>query len=118
VTFDPIVIQLKTLIDVFWAVHDPTTLNKQGVDLGTDYRSIILYSSGDQKRIIADSMLYTAKELWSAPLTTEVKPLETFYLAEPEHQNYAEANPASGYCRVVINPKLAKFKKQFVSLLA
>ena len=118
VTFDPKIIQLKTLIDIFWAIHDPTTLNKQGADVGTDYRSIILYNSADQKRIIADSMLYTATKLWSAPLTTEVKPLDKFYIAEPEHQNYAEANPASGYCRVVINPKLAKFKKQFVNLLA
>ncbi len=118
INFDPEVISLKTLIDIFWAVHDPTTLNRQGADVGDDYRSIILYNSKEQKEVIEESLKNVGQPLWKNPIVTEVKPLDNFYIAEEEHQDYAAKNPSSGYCYVVINPKLKKFKKQFADLLS
>ena len=117
--FDPEIIQLKTLIDIFWAIHDPTTLNCQGADVGNDYRSLILYNSEEQKEVIRKSLQEVGTPLWQDvnPIVTEIKPLIKFYLGEPEHQDYQNNNPASGYCSVVINPKLIKFKKQFADLL-
>lgn len=117
VHFDTDQIKLKTLIDIFWAIHDPTTLNRQGADVGEDYRSIILYSSEEQKKIVEDSLKNVGQPLWSDPIVTELKWLTNFYLAEEEHQDYSKKNPTSGYCNIVINPKLAKFKKQFAHLL-
>ncbi len=117
--FNPEIIQLKTLIDIFWAIHDPTTLNCQGADVGNDYRSLILYNSEEQKEVIRKSLQEVGTPLWQDvnPIVTEIKPLIKFYLGEPEHQDYQNNNPASGYCSVVINPKLIKFKKQFADLL-
>lgn len=117
VTFDPKIIGLRTLIDIFWAIHDPTTLNRQGADVGDDYRSIILYADEGQKKIIKASLKNVGQRLWSEPIVTEIKPLKAFYLAEEEHQNWATKNQQSMYCNIVINPKLAKFKKQFAHLL-
>lgn len=117
--FNPEIIQLKTLIDIFWAIHDPTTLNRQGADIGNDYRSLILYSSKEQKGVIQKSLEEVGAPLWKEfnTIVTEIKPLVKFYLGEPEQQDFENRNPASGYCSVVINPKLVKFKKQFADLL-
>lgn len=117
--FNPEIIKLKTLIDIFWAVHDPTTLNRQGADVGSDYRSLILYNSEEQKEIIQKSLQEVGTPLWQGinPIVTEIKPLVKFYLGEPEQQDFQKRNPASGYCSVVINPKLIKFREQFADLL-
>lgn len=121
VHFDPQIISLRQLIDIFWAIHDPTTLNRQGADKGTSYRSIILYSSEEQRKIIEDSKNKTGAPLWEGKsdgsIVTEIKVLEKFYIAEPEHQDYDRRYNYSGYCAVVISPKVAKFKKQFSHLL-
>lgn len=117
VTFDPKVIKLETILKIFWAMHDPTTLNQQGNDIGVEYRSIILYSREAQLQTIKHSIDTTAKELWQKPLTTEIKPLETFWPAEEEHQDYFNKHPEQGYCQIIINPKVAKFKRQFAPLL-
>lgn len=110
-------ITLSTILDIFWAMHDPTTLNKQMYDEGPEYRSIILYNSVDQKRAIETSIEQTAKQLWSKPIVTEIKPLDTFWPAEDFHQDYFNKNPEQGYCQIIINPKLATFKQQFTHLL-
>jgi peptide-methionine (S)-S-oxide reductase len=117
ITFNPDELKFKTIIDIFWAVHDPTTLNRQGADVGDDYRSIILYNSEEQKQVVEDSLKNVGQPLWKDPIVTEIKPLTNFYLAEEEHQDYSAKNPNSGYCYIVINPKLKKFKKQFSDLL-
>lgn len=117
VTFDSRQIDLHTILGIFWAMHDPTTLNKQMYDEGPEYRSIILFNSKEQKKVIDQSIEDTAKELWSKPITTEVKPLEEFWPAEDYHQDYFNKNPEQGYCQVIINPKLAKFKHKFSHLL-
>lgn len=117
VEFNPDEITLKTILDIFWAMHDPTTLNKQMYDEGPEYRSIILFNSEDQKRAIDTSIEETAKKLWSKPIVTEIKPLDIFWPAENFHQDYFNKNPEQGYCQIIINPKLAKFKEKFTSLL-
>lgn len=117
VTFNPLEISLDTLLDIFWAMHDPTTKNQQGNDVGTQYRSAIYYISNDQKAIIDSSIERTAKKLWAKPLTTEIKPLDTFWPAEEYHQDYFNKNPEQGYCQIIINPKVAKLKKKFAHLL-
>lgn len=118
VTFDPAVITFRDILDVFFTIHDPTTLNRQGADVGTQYRSAIFYHSPEQKataeQVIAE--LNTAK-LWSAPIVTEVTAISTFYPAEGYHQEYFENNPNQGYCMVVIAPKVAKFRKQHLERL-
>jgi len=118
VEFDPKEIDLKTILEIFWAMHDPTTLNQQGHDVGVEYRSIVLYSSPDQKNAVYNSVEITAKKLWSKPITTEIKQLDVFWPAEAEHQNFFNKNPEQGYCQIIINPKLAKFKQKFTNLLA
>lgn len=112
VTFDPKKITLVDILDIFWAIHDPTTLNRQGGDIGTQYRSAIYYLNEKQRAVVAQS-LTSAQKLWADPITTEVKPLKTFYPAEDYHQNYFANNPDQAYCQVVINPKLAKLRKKF-----
>ncbi|MBZ0277206.1 MAG: peptide-methionine (S)-S-oxide reductase MsrA [Anaerolineae bacterium] len=118
VTFDPAVITFRDILDVFFTIHDPTTLNRQGADVGTQYRSAIFYHSPEQKataeQVIAE--LNTAK-LWSAPIVTEVSAASVFYPAEGYHQEYFENNPNQGYCMVVIAPKVAKFRKQHLERL-
>lgn len=117
VEFDPDVVTLTTILEIFWASHDPTTKNQQGNDVGTQYRSAIFYNSEEQKDIIDASIEHTAKKLWSKPLTTEITQLDTFWPAENYHQDYFNKNPEQGYCQIIINPKLAKFKQKFSHLL-
>ena len=118
VKFDPNEISYADLVRVFFSIHDPTTKDRQGNDIGPQYRSIILTHSDTQAATAREVMREIAEtRIWPAPLTTEVKPLEAFYPAEPEHHDYFARNPRSGYCQVVIAPKVAKFRKQFTDRL-
>lgn len=118
VTFDPNQISFEELLEVFWHTHDPTTLNRQGADVGTQYRSAIFYNSLEQKQIAEKSLRKTDEsDLWRDPIVTEITPLSNYSTAEDYHQNYFNNNPNAGYCSVVIAPKLAKFKKDFPHLL-
>ena len=118
VTFDPQVISFEDLLYVFWRTHDPTTLNRQGPDVGTQYRSAIFYHSQEQKTIAEKSKEETdAAKLWPSPIVTEITPFRNFYKAEEYHQNYYRLNPNQPYCRMVIDPKVQKFKKEFNTLL-
>ena len=118
ITFDPQQVSYKELLEVFFAIHDPTTLNRQGADVGPQYRSAIFANSPEQKaeaeQVIAD---LTAKRLWDKPIVTEVQDLTTFYEAEDYHQEYFRNNPGQGYCRMVIAPKVAKFRKHYLEKL-
>jgi peptide-methionine (S)-S-oxide reductase len=111
VEFDPEVISLEELLEVFFEVHDPTSLNRQGGDVGTQYRSIILYDSFAQKLKVEDFLAKMARH-YDKPIVTEVKELEKFYPAEEYHQRYYDKNPREPYCRAVISPKLAKLGKR------
>jgi peptide-methionine (S)-S-oxide reductase len=113
VTFDPDVIPLETILEVFWSTHDPTTLNRQGADVGTQYRSAVFFHNEMQGKVAEKSKNEVASELWDDPIVTEITPFEQFYVAEDYHQNYYANNPDQGYCRVVINPKLNKFRERF-----
>jgi peptide-methionine (S)-S-oxide reductase len=114
VTFDPAVTSFREVLEVFFGIHDPTTLNRQGADVGTQYRSAIFYHSPEQKetaeRLMAELM---AAGIWDGPLVTEVVPFEKFYKAEDYHQEYYRTNPGQSYCQWVVAPKVAKFRKQF-----
>ncbi len=113
-TFDPAMISFKDLLYIFWRIHDPTTLNRQGADAGTQYRSAIFYHNDTQKRIAEESKQATDNSaLWPNPIITEIVPFTTFYEAEPYHQNYFALNPNQPYCRAVIDPKVQKFRKTF-----
>ncbi|HSX15009.1 MAG TPA: peptide-methionine (S)-S-oxide reductase MsrA [Candidatus Saccharimonadales bacterium] len=116
VEFDPGIISLADILDIFWAIHDPTTLNRQGYDVGTQYRSIIFFESEGQKRIAEQSKVQVAK-LWPNKIVTTIEPLKEFFPAEPEHQNYFKNHPERAYCQVVINPKLAKLRQKFADKL-
>ena len=109
VTFDPAAISLDDLLTFFWEAHDPTTLNRQGADVGTQYRSIILFNSSEQEAA-AKASLQAAQSRFSDPIVTEIVPLETFYKAEGYHQDYFRNNPDAPYCRYVIAPKLKKLE--------
>jgi peptide-methionine (S)-S-oxide reductase len=114
ITFDPAVITYEDLLDVFWRTHDPTTLNRQGADVGTQYRSVIFYHNARQKAIAEQSKRdIAASGVWRDPIVTEIVPLRNFYKAETYHQNYYRLNPNQPYCRFVIDPKIQKFKKDF-----
>jgi len=118
IVFDPDVVSYKELLEVFWHTHNPTTKNRQGADVGTQYRSVIFYHDEKQKKIAEQSLKKTdASGLWDDPIVTEIEPLENFYKAEDYHQNYYQNNPNQGYCSIVIAPKLKKFKKEFSYLL-
>lgn len=118
VTFDPNVVSYREILEVFFTIHDPTTLNRQGADVGTQYRSAIFCHTPEQKataqQVIAE---FGAAGLWGNPIVTEVAPLQAFYPAEDYHQEYFRRNPDQGYCRAVIAPKVAKFRKQYLSRL-
>ena len=118
VTFDPGVISYREVLEVFFATHDPTTLNRQGPDEGTQYRSAIFYQDESQKRV-AEGLIaeLNAAKVWDAPIVTEVVPLGAFYPAEDYHQGYFRANPGQPYCQAVVGPKVAKFRKQFAPRL-
>lgn len=112
IVFDSSKISFKEILDVFFAIHDPTTLNRQGADTGTQYRSIILYHNEDQKRT-AEKVIREAGDRYRNPVVTEVVPFEAFYEAENYHQDYYNNNPGQPYCRLVIAPKIDKFQKLF-----
>jgi peptide-methionine (S)-S-oxide reductase len=118
VTFDPSVISYRELLEVFFGTHDPTTLNRQGVDVGTQYRSAIFYHSPEQRRVADQTIAeLNAAAVWDRPLVTQVVPFESFYPAEAYHQGYFRNNPGQGYCQAVVGPKVAKFRKQFAAKL-
>jgi len=114
ITFDPDIISFKELLDVFWEIHDPTTLNRQGADIGTQYRSVIFYHDQNQK-VIAESSLNELElsGVYKDPVVTEIVPFTVFYKAENYHQDYFSNNPNQPYCRMVISPKVAKFRKKY-----
>ena len=114
VTFDPEIIDLATIFDVFWRTHDPTTMNRQGADVGTQYRSAIFYHTDEQRQIAENSKQETnASGLWSNPIVTEITPFTRFYPAEDYHQNFYRDNSGQPYCRVMIDPKIRKLRKDF-----
>ncbi len=118
VTFDPSALSYHDLLTVFFTIHDPTTLNRQGNDVGTQYRSAVFYHDEEQKRVVEEVVREIAAEsIWGAPLVTEVKPFETFYPAEDHHQEYFKKNPWQPYCRVIVAPKVAKFRQKFAERL-
>ena len=116
VTFDPSLLSYREILDVFFTIHDPTTLNRQGNDRGTQYRSVIFYHSEDQKIIARESKI-AAQALWESPIVTEISLLENFYPAESYHQNYFKDNPNQPYCSIVIAPKVRKFRDKYRSKL-
>ncbi|PWU13496.1 MAG: peptide-methionine (S)-S-oxide reductase [Verrucomicrobia bacterium] len=111
VEYDPKVVSYEKILDTFWDAHDPTTLNRQGHDSGTQYRSIILYN-GDAQKLAAQKSKAEAQKKFSSPIVTEIVPLKHFYKAEDYHQEYYRNNPDAGYCRMVIRPKVEKFEKK------
>ena len=118
VTFDPKVVSYADLLDVFFVIHDPTQLNRQGNDVGTQYRSAIFYHSPEQQRIAKEKIKALADEgVYDEPIVTEVAPVEDFYLAEDYHQEYFANNPRQPYCMAVVAPKVAKFRKYFLDRL-
>ena len=118
ISFDPTVISFRDILDVFFVIHDPTTLNRQGNDVGTQYRSAIFYHNPDQKRIAEETIAsLTRDKVHAHPLVTELVAAGTWHEAEPYHQEYFVRNPFQGYCTAVVAPKVAKFRKQFMSNL-
>lgn len=115
VTFDQAQINLEKILDIFWAIHDPTTLNMQGADIGTEYRSAIYYLPEQEIEVLRS--LNNAKKLWGNNITTELAKNIKFYEAENYHKDYFKNHPEQAYCQIVINPKLTKFRKQFPKLL-
>jgi peptide-methionine (S)-S-oxide reductase len=118
VTFDPSVVSYKDILEVYFTIHDPTTLNRQGADVGTQYRSVIFYHDDEQRgiaeRVISD---LESEGIWSDPIVTEVEPFDEFYVAEDYHQNYFRNNGFQPYCQVIIAPKVAKFRKEHLDRL-
>jgi len=118
VTFDPAVVSFKEILQIFFTFHDPTTLNRQGADVGTQYRSVIFTHSEEQHKIAEETIAeINAQRIWNAPIVTQVAPLPTFYRAEDYHQDYYLNNPNQGYCRMIVAPKVIKFRKQYVEKL-
>lgn len=114
ITFDPSTLPYRDLLKVFFSIHDPTTLNRQGADAGTQYRSVIFYHSPEQQASSEEVMKELTREnIWGQPIVTQLAPLQHFYPAEKYHQKYFQRNPAQPYCQAVINPKLAKFRKGY-----
>ena len=114
ITFNPEMISFADIVEIFFTFHDPTTLNRQGNDIGTQYRSIILYHDYEQ-RTIAEMVIekVTSSKVWDRPIVTELKPFETFFKAEDYHQDYFKNNPLQGYCRAIIAPKVSKFRELY-----
>lgn len=118
ITFDPSVVSFRELLEVFFTIHDPTTLNRQGADVGPQYRSVIFYHTPEQQRVAEEVIReLEAAKLWPNPIVTEVTPFEKFYVAEDYHQEYFARNPFQPYCQVVIAPKVAKFRKKYLDRL-
>ena len=118
ITYDPQVASYKELLEVFFTIHDPTTLNRQGADIGTQYRSAIFYHTPEQKSV-AEEVIANLNDagIYDAPIVTELVPAPEFYPAEDYHQEYFERNPAQPYCRAVVAPKVAKFRSKFLAKL-
>lgn len=112
VTFDETIIPADTLLDIFFLIHNPTTLNRQGNDEGPEYRSAVFYTDDSQK-LLFERAIARAQETWADPIVTEVAPLDVFYEAEPEHQDYFNNNPGNGYCSIVIEPKIVKARHAY-----
>lgn len=112
ITFDEVVIPTDVILDIFFLIHDPTSLNKQGADEGTQYRSTMMYAEETQK-LAFQAAVHRAEKIWTRPIVTELEPLDTFYLAEPEHQDYYNQNPYTGYCQIVIEPKISKARRAY-----
>lgn len=118
VTFDPEVISYRQILGAFFAAHDPTTLNRQGADVGTQYRSVIFCHDKEQRKLAEEAIAKLERDkVFKDPIVTQVAPLTRFYKAEDHHQDYYRRNRSQGYCQVVINPKLAKFRKEFAGML-
>ncbi len=118
ITFDPGVVTYRELLEVFFTIHDPTTLNRQGNDVGTQYRSAIFYHSPEQKSTAADVIAeLEVQKVWDDPIVTEITPLDEYYPAEDYHQEYFRQNPNQPYCAVAIAPKVAKFRRQYLEKL-
>jgi peptide-methionine (S)-S-oxide reductase len=118
VTFDPKVVSYREILEIFFAIHDPTTLNRQGNDVGTQYRSAIFYHSPEQKQVAQEVIARLTKEkVFDQAIVTEVVPAGPFYIAEEYHQEYFARNPYASYCTYVVNPKVVKFRKQFAAKL-
>jgi peptide-methionine (S)-S-oxide reductase len=118
ITFDPRQVSFRELLEVFFTIHDPTTLNRQGADVGSQYRSAVFYHSPSQRETAEQTIAeLTAARVWDAPIVTEVTPLTEFYTAEDYHQDYFEKNPFQPYCRAVVAPKVAKLRKHFLEKL-
>jgi peptide-methionine (S)-S-oxide reductase len=118
ITFDPSIVSYRELLELFFTIHDPTTLNRQGADVGTQYRSVIFYHSPEQKAA-AEQVIrqLTDQQVWPRPIVTEVTPFKVFYPAEAYHQEYFKRNPYQGYCMAVIAPKVAKFRHSYMEKL-
>jgi peptide-methionine (S)-S-oxide reductase len=117
IAFDPRVITYEEILEAFWASHDPTTLNRQGNDVGTQYRSVIFYHSEKQKFAALKSLETANRELWGGKIVTTIEPLKQYYPAEDYHQNYFKLNPYQSYCSLVIAPKVKKFREKFAHKL-
>ena len=118
ITFDPEVISFKEILEIFFTMHDPTTLNRQGPDVGTQYRSVIFYHTNEQKAV-AEQVIkeITNAKIWDAPIVTQIEPFKTFYKAEDYHTDYFERHPEQPYCRIVIAPKIVKLQKLYLNKL-
>jgi peptide-methionine (S)-S-oxide reductase len=118
IQFDPAVITYKEILEVFFSIHDPTTLNRQGADVGTQYRSAIFFHTPDQQTTAQETIReLTEEKIWSDPIVTEVVPIGLFYPAEDYHQEYFAKNPDQGYCQMVVAPKVTKFRRKFAARL-
>ncbi len=118
IEFDPSNVSLREILEIFFVIHDPTTLNRQGNDVGTQYRSVIYYRSPEQKAVAEEVIgQFETLNVWDAPIVTEVSPMPAFYPAEDYHQNYYVNHPEQGYCRVIIAPKVAKFRQRYAQRL-
>lgn len=118
VTFDPSVITYREILQVFFSIHDPTTLDRQGADAGSQYRSVIFYNSDNQKKVAEEvNEEINKSKMWGKPTVTQLVPLAEFYKAEEYHQNYFENNPNQPYCRAIVAPKVSKFRKHYFDKL-
>ncbi|WP_313953744.1 peptide-methionine (S)-S-oxide reductase MsrA [Accumulibacter sp.] len=118
ISFDPAQCSYREVLEIFFAIHDPTTLNRQGNDVGTQYRSVIFHHTEEQRQVASALMGELGQAgLWAGPMVTELLPVPQFFAAEDYHQQYFRRNPGQGYCQVVVSPKLAKFRKSFASRL-
>jgi len=118
VTFDPAVISYRDILGIFFSIHDPTTLNRQGADVGTQYRSVVFHHSPEQRRVAEEMIASIAADgVYDAPIVTEVAEADVFYPAEDYHQEYFRRNPTQPYCNAVVGPKVSKFRRKYSELL-